>query len=349
MVYYSHSVGFRLVINVDLAEWLRVDSGLKCVQCGGVEDQGLGRIAGNVGSSYSTGVSRMSKSSRSLSGKARGMLAVASVASGTVSGYLGNLLSGHWYLGTFLGLFVAAAFQGGAEYFMASREGNDRGGGGDGTPGVNFPGSGSYVALNYARDTFGDNANAGNFTIARSIKDRRKTVHHTHATNIKPGSPWLALAVVIAIAGGLYTAKQYGAIPALQAPTLQSAPTLAAEGGHGSPEAAVEGYMGNLLLGRSSVCGYRLPSEQSSCMPSIPGEATGSLAVGNPIMEGDRALVPVTGPICLYSDCTKLQGDGIPQGYTFDTAYAGSADPLSTGLFPCAEDAGKWYVDFSSI
>lgn len=286
----------------------------------------------------------MSTSSRSLSGKARGMLAVASVVSGALSGYLGNVLSGHWYLGTFLGLFVAVAFQGGAEYIMASREGAARESGGGEALAANFPGSGSYLAWSHSGDTYGDNANIGNLTIAGRVNDRRKTVRNTRVTVIQPGTPWLVLAVIIAIAGGIfYTAKQHGGAPA-----LQSAATLAAEGGYGSPEAAVEGYMGNLLLGRSSFCAYKPPSEQSSCGPVL-ARATGSLAVGNPIIEGVRALVPVTGPICLSSDCTKLQGDGIPHGYTFDTAYDESADPLSTGLFPCVEDGGKWYVNFPSM
>ena len=281
----------------------------------------------------------MSTSSRSQSGKTKGMLAVASVVSGAVSGYLGNLLSGHWYLGTFLGLFVAVAFQGSAEYIMASREAAARESGGDGALAANYTGSGSYVACSHAGDTYGDNANVGTFTIADRINDRRKTVHSTRVTVIKPGTPWLALAVIIAIAGGIYTAKHHGGTPA-----LQSAATLAAEGGNGSPEAAVEGYMGNFLLGRSSFCRYTAPSEQGSCGSTLAG-ATGSLAIGNPFIEGVRALVPVTGPVCGSAGCIRLQGDGIPYGYTFDTAYVESANALSTGLFPCVEDGGKWYVN----
>ena len=128
-------------------------------------------------------------------------------------------------------------------------------------------------------------------------------------------------------------------------------------GGFGTPQQVVTGFVQTELAGHwSKLCSYFPPAKRSGCTSdaaSLSGKPTGKLTVDGAVISGKRALVKVTGHVCLSgkSDC---QGNsdpeaGMPSGsetftQAYDKAVAGSAfSPL-----PCIKVKGRWYVNGSA-
>jgi MFS family permease len=280
---------------------------------------------------------------KSLIGKFRGSLSAASATAGIVAGILGGWLTGHWLWAPFCFLLVLIIFVAVAEAIKARRETGGKGGLAANSPGL----GGLYTSFSYTGETnrYGDNASVGNVTIGGRIDDRRKTVHRNSTIIIKPGGLWLiaALALVVVAGGTVYMARDPGSA------VVPTPATLAAEGGHSSPRAAVMGFFGNAILNNwANACGYLPPSEQGACGPS-PTE-TGSIAVGNAIVDDTLALVPVTGELCRYGKCATFRGNGLLAGETFQNAYTAAMDPTNTAgdLVPCEKVGNEWYVNGSS-
>jgi len=285
-------------------------------------------------------------SAKRLLARYRGPLAAVSAIAGVAVGVLGNLVTNHWLWGTFCGLLVLTAFVAATEALKAWRE-DDR----ERSLAVNSPASSlPYTAFSYtgASHSFGHNTSVGTVQVAGgNIDDHRKTVFRNNTTTIKVGGFWLValVALIVAISGTLHMrANPGGSAP-------QNAAALAAEGGHSSPAAAVKGFFGNAFQNNwTDACGYEPPSEQASCdygaSAGNPPEF-GTLAVGSALIEGTRALVPVSGRVCRSGECADFHGSGLPQGSTFDIAFADALDPpdSSANLVPCQEVGNKWYVD----
>lgn len=123
--------------------------------------------------------------------------------------------------------------------------------------------------------------------------------------------------------------------------------------GHLTPEAAVTGFLTAIYAGdHAAECTYLKPSVQADCAHSTPTASpptvTGSFVVHNAVIQGDKALVSVTG-----SECTSGVGclsnsdpaSGMPSGsVSFQQAYN---DAVTNGAFspvPCVKINGKWYM-----
>lgn len=280
---------------------------------------------------------------KNLTARFRGSLSAASATAGIAAAILGAWLTGHWLWAPFCFLLVLIAFVAAAEAIKARQEA-----GGEDELMANSPElGGPYVSFNYTGETnrYGDNASVGNVAIGRRIDDHRKTIHRTSTTIIKPGGLWLiaVLALVALVGGTAHMARDPGST------AVPTPAALAAQGGHSSPRAAVMGFFGNALLNNwASACSYLPPSEQGTC-GSSPTE-TGSMAVGNAIVDHTLALVPVTGKLCRYGQCATFHGNGLPTGETFQNAYTAAMDPTNTAgdLVPCQKVGREWYVNGSS-
>jgi hypothetical protein len=166
------------------------------------------------------------------------------------------------------------------------------------------------------------------------------TVYRNHTTTIKIGGLALValLALVGAAGGTVYIARQPDSTGA------GTSASLAAEGGHSSPESAVRGFFGDAFLNNwPGACSYWLPSEQSMCnfgvsMGTAPQE-TGSVVTENAFFDGMLALVPITGRACKYGECRTFTGKGLPPDTSFQSAYAQAMNPAITtaNLAPCEE------------
>jgi MFS family permease len=279
----------------------------------------------------------------SLSDRFRGPLAAASAVAGIIAGILGAWLTGHWQWGIFCFLLVLIAFVAAAEAYKAARETKE-----SGALAVNSPAhSGSYVAFNYTDD----HSNRGNVSTGiqiagGNIKTRQSIKNSSRTTTIKLGGLWLvALLALGGAVGGTFAKLPNSGSP--QAPSV-----LAAEGGHGSPQAAVKGFIGNALQNNwAGACNYEIPSGQSACSSDAPAQQSGYLAVGDGIISGQQALVPVSGTVCKYGDCETVSGNGIPAGTSFQAAYLQATNLVNQvpNLVACEEVGGKWYVEIPFI
>lgn len=279
---------------------------------------------------------------RRLTGKFRGSLSAAAAAAGIVAAILGGWLTGHWLWAPFCLLLVLIAFVAAAEAIKVRRETDGKKELVPNSPRL----SGPYISFNYDESRrYGDNASVGNVTIGRRIDDHRKTIFRNSTTIIKPGGLWLiAVLALILFAGGTAYMGRHHFSSALPTPA-----TLATEGGHSSAQAAIKGFFGNALLNNwASACGYLPPTEQDTC--GISYTETGRIAVGNAIVHGRLALVPITGKICRYGECRTFQGHGLQSGETFQNAYTAAMDPTNGAgdLAPCVKVGNKWYVNGSS-
>ncbi len=139
--------------------------------------------------------------------------------------------------------------------------------------------------------------------------------------------------------------------------------------GNDSPADAVDGFYQNELAGDwlavpppfpsalHGVCSYVIPSAQDLCDAGTVGQgpATGRVTVGQAVVSGDEALVPVTGNICAPSSPCVSNADpttGMPLGPSEFAADYQAAVANSTGSttvlspMPVSEVNGQWYVDF---
>jgi hypothetical protein len=133
--------------------------------------------------------------------------------------------------------------------------------------------------------------------------------------------------------------------------------------GNGSPKAAVDGYVSGLLSDSAvGFCSYLEPSQQSKCnefASEFHVHATGTWAFGNESVQGDEALVVVTGDLCLTataSSTTETDCDGnndpnkgLPTGsVSFADAYSTALNGSNADI-TCVEINGSWWVDRPGI
>ncbi len=130
--------------------------------------------------------------------------------------------------------------------------------------------------------------------------------------------------------------------------------------GHDSPKAAVAGFLSGVTSGGSGLCPYVDPSDQSDCTSEL-GEVhtslTGAYTIANDAIQGDEALVAVTGSVCISfsagTTATSTCGHnsdssaGLPTStggfqQAYESAVEASGDNDST--IPCIEVGGSWYV-----
>ena len=128
-------------------------------------------------------------------------------------------------------------------------------------------------------------------------------------------------------------------------------------GGFGTPQQVVTGFVQTELAGHwSKLCSYFPPAKRSGCTSdaaSLSGKPTGKLTVDGAVISGRRALVKVTGHVCLSgkSDC---QGNsdpeaGMPSGSeTFTQAYDKAVAGNAFSPLPCIKVKGRWYVNGSA-
>jgi hypothetical protein len=126
--------------------------------------------------------------------------------------------------------------------------------------------------------------------------------------------------------------------------------------GVGTPQQVVTGFVQTELAGHwSKLCPYFPPGKRSSCSSDaggLSGKPTGKLTVGRAVISGKRALVRVTGHICLSgkSDCQSNTDPeaGLPTGSeTFTQAYDKAVAGNVFSPVPCIKVNGKWYVNGS--
>lgn len=140
---------------------------------------------------------------------------------------------------------------------------------------------------------------------------------------------------------------------------IESPQSLVNDANHSSPEAAVKGFFGSALLGDGpGACGYLLPDEQGICNNTYAQSSqggslwatTGAIGVGNAVMSGSLALVPIRGKLCTSGSCQSFVGDGLPVGTSFQNAFQQAMNQNSnSNLAPCERIGGAWYVDFPGL
>ncbi len=127
-------------------------------------------------------------------------------------------------------------------------------------------------------------------------------------------------------------------------------------GGGNSPTSTVNGFISAVLANNGAqVCTFPVPSSQAVCVShesSFTG-ATGSGTVVNQVVQGNEALVAVTGELCApfittSNNCesNSSASTGMPgNGVSFDQAYAAAvAANNSISPVPLQQINGKWYI-----
>ena len=134
-----------------------------------------------------------------------------------------------------------------------------------------------------------------------------------------------------------------------------------AQPGHGSPSAAVIGFLTDLKAGGDSWCSYIDPSDQKTCQEGsqeVDIKLNGNFSIGNNVVQGEQALVAVTGNLCLSESgdvttpTTECEGNsdpnaGLPpKAGTFSQAYSTAVNSSNEDTtVPCIEVNGNWYVN----
>ncbi len=124
-------------------------------------------------------------------------------------------------------------------------------------------------------------------------------------------------------------------------------------GGGNSPTTTMNSFINALLSNNGTqVCALVVPSQQSTCSPSDFTGITGHAQVASQVIDGDEALVAVTGQVCIQGQCSSNSdaSSGMPgDGVTFAEAFA-NATSSSAGISPAALELvnGTWYIDSSS-
>ncbi len=122
-----------------------------------------------------------------------------------------------------------------------------------------------------------------------------------------------------------------------------------AGGGGSSPTATVNSFINDLVNNNgTALCQLVVPSLQSECTPSGVTGNSGHAQAVNQVIQGDEALVSVTGQYCSNGECSTLSDptQGMPgNGVTFDEAFA-AATAADAPLSPAALEQvnGTWYV-----
>jgi len=131
----------------------------------------------------------------------------------------------------------------------------------------------------------------------------------------------------------------------------------AAASGVATPQQVVTGFIRAELAGHwSKLCSYLPPGKRSGCTSgaaSLSGKPTGTLTVDGAVISGRRALVKVTGHLCLpgSTDCQSNSDPetGMPGGSeTFTQAYNKAVAGNGFSPLPCIKIKGRWYVNGSA-
>lgn len=131
----------------------------------------------------------------------------------------------------------------------------------------------------------------------------------------------------------------------------------AAASGGATPRQVVTGFVRTELAGHwSKLCSYFPPGKRSGCSSQaggLSGKPTGKLTVDGAVISGKRALVKVTGHICLSgnSDCQSNSDPeaGLPsESETFTQAYNKAVAGGAFSPLPCIKVKGRWYVNGSA-
>jgi len=127
-------------------------------------------------------------------------------------------------------------------------------------------------------------------------------------------------------------------------------------GGGSSPTNTANEFIQAILSNNGSkICSLYVPAEQSQCKAQEASfkDASGNGQVVSQVIQGNEALVSITGKLCLggtsADDCESNSDPtaGMPgDSLSFDQAYAQATSPDSTALSPAAfqEINGTWYV-----
>ena len=152
----------------------------------------------------------------------------------------------------------------------------------------------------------------------------------------KPAVLIAAAVIILCVAGGLLYVELTGS-------SSSSAQSVA------STEVA-DLQQGNF----SQICVLALPAQQVTCQSamsqlSVQQVTYTNLALGTVSVNGDHALVAVTGSVCVGSGQCISNSDpnvAISDGQTFEQAYAQavSASPSNAWSMPLVKQSGKWYV-----
>lgn len=103
----------------------------------------------------------------------------------------------------------------------------------------------------------------------------------------------------------------------------------------------------------AGACALVVPSGQAQCnsqfAPLLAQATFSNPAFHQTVVRGDRALVSITGQLCIAGHCQGATDpdSGMPSAtLTFDQAWALTKTPstLATAASPCQQVNGKWYV-----
>ncbi len=167
--------------------------------------------------------------------------------------------------------------------------------------------------------------------------------------------------VLCACGGGAASppwAKTLGAGVTVVAPASQAP-------GHGSPGSVVRSYIDSLNGGNlRALCPLIEPAGQATCRQALRGSASSNgtsfthFALGYVAVDGDRALVGLTGTYCNPGEKPRCTTNNDPaalfsaSGASFDSLFTtalAAQNPSTTdntySLAPCVRVGGKWYLD----
>lgn len=128
--------------------------------------------------------------------------------------------------------------------------------------------------------------------------------------------------------------------------------------GHGSPEQAVAGALQADLAGDySQACSYMIPSGQGECHQQVANtpSLTGSYHIVGQVVEGDKALVFVTGTACNGpGDCfgnsdTSIGDANSPSRFDIYYGYYAPGDSGNFSPFSCIKVGSLWYLNASGL
>ena len=99
-------------------------------------------------------------------------------------------------------------------------------------------------------------------------------------------------------------------------------------------------------------CALVVPQERQECQSAAFATAMRSatisdVAIHQTVVSGDRALVSITGKLCIAGQCHGATDPnvGMPSStVTFDQAWAKAVGPTPTAGSPLEKINGKWYI-----
>ena len=184
-------------------------------------------------------------------------------------------------------------------------------------------------------------------------------IHHPYRTLAITGLLSLALAGCGQSPGTASSpaATSPASQPASQAASGSASPPSGPSGsiaaGHQSPEAAVQGFLAADMAGaHPTACSYEAPAIQPSCEqaagPVSQPAISGRYVIHGQVIAGGRALVEVTGSICMPSTGCASNADpahGMPASAAeFSRAYGLAMNQGGFSPVPCVKVSGEWYV-----